>query len=120
MCFFPRADTVKEAHELACRAAFTTWLSMDAGRVVLRPTSWNCSEEAIVQHFAQVQGTAAHQPLAVPVPHARRSMYQPPGAGEEAEREQRIHVKMRMGRVILPGSSGCQMEGNHGRNWIAS
>ena len=84
------ANTASQAHELACRKALTKLLSLDAGRVVLRPTSWHCTEEDIVQHFAQVLGTDMHQPLAVPEPRASRSAYEAPEAGEEAEREQAI------------------------------
>ena len=84
------ANTGSQAHELACRKALTKLLSLDAGRVVLRPTSWHCTEEDIVQHFAQVLGTDMHQPLAVPEPRASRSAYKAPEAGKEAEREQAI------------------------------
>ena len=84
------ANTALQAHELACHKAFTKLLSLDAGRVVLRRTSWHCTEEDIVQHFAQVLGTDMHQPLAVPEPRASRSAYEAPEAGEEAEREQAI------------------------------
>ena len=83
-------NNAKQAHQLACRKALTKLLSLDAGRVVLRTTSWHCAEEDIVQHFAQALGKDKHQPLAVPEPRASRSAYEAPEAGEEAEREQAI------------------------------
>ena len=121
------ANTEREAHQLACRKAFTKLLSLDAGRVVLRRTSWHCTEEDIVQHFAQVLGTDMHQPLAVPEPRASRSAYEAPEAGEEAEREQAIVNLLRecienekMGSVILPTSNRCEMEGSQHYCWTAS
>ena len=121
------ANTALQAHELACHKAFTKLLSLDAGRVVLRPTSWHCTEEDIVQHFAQVLGTDMHQPLAVPEPRASRSAYKAPEAGQEAEREQAILDLLRecienekMGSVILPTSNRCEMEGSQHYYWTAS